>query len=503
MVRLSLENLRPCGPCATVGKVSETLSTALRAAPLVFALYFFGLTNMGLISADEPRYAAVSLEMARSGDWVTPKLWGERWFEKPPLLYWMEAAGFRFGLGQELAPRLPGALIGIAFLAFYYWALAREFSQQGAMFSTAMLGTSAGWLAFSHIAVTDLPMSAAFAAAMLLCLRAWEREDPLLPLGTAIAAGALLGVAVLAKGLVPLVLALPLVRMARRDPRSSAVILVSCLVVAAPWYALCTARNGSAFLDDFIWKHHFQRFASDALAHRQPVWFYLPVLLAGIFPWTPALMALFRKSAWHDPRRQFLLAWVVWGLAFFSASLNKLPGYLLPLLPALFALAGVALAESTTRAKWILGACGVLLAAVPVAGFVLPQALATGLSRAGWPKVPPVLFVPALLLAALSFWFEARGARTAAVAAVAFGMALGVVWITAKVYPVIDLSLSARAITRPMRGHEDDACVVTLNRSQEYGLDYYLGRKAPRCADSPRVLRVSDQGGRFAVTVGR
>src|SRR5450432_454072 len=146
------------------------------ACILAFFLYFFRLTGTGLVSTDEPRYAAIGREMARSGDWITPRLWGSPWFEKPALLYWMTGAGFRLGLNEDLAPRLPVALLSVAFLAFFYAWLRREFGARPALFSTAILGTSAGWLAYSYVAVTDLPMSVFFAAAMLLGMT-WLRTE--------------------------------------------------------------------------------------------------------------------------------------------------------------------------------------------------------------------------------------------------------------------------------------------------------------------------------------
>src|SRR5947207_5372847 len=97
----------------------------LLAIPLVYFLYFFSLSGVGLLGPDEPRYAAIGREMARSGDWITPRLWGEPWFEKPPLLYWMTGTAFRLGLGEELAPRLPVALMSVAFLIFFYWVMSR------------------------------------------------------------------------------------------------------------------------------------------------------------------------------------------------------------------------------------------------------------------------------------------------------------------------------------------------------------------------------------------
>lgn len=157
----------------------------LLAIPILYLLFFFALGHVGLLGPDEPRYAAIGREMARSGDWITPRLWGEPWFEKPALLYWLTGLAFRAGLNPDLAPRLPVAIIGVAFLVFYYVILRREFGERAAWLATAILGTSAAWLGFSAIAVTDLPMSAAFSAAMLVfavgqvatCLRTGQVVD--------------------------------------------------------------------------------------------------------------------------------------------------------------------------------------------------------------------------------------------------------------------------------------------------------------------------------------
>src|SRR5206468_10954694 len=124
--------------------------TWLFAALLIYFLYFFHLTATGMLGPDEPRYAAIGREMANSGDWVTPRLWGEPWFEKPALLYWMTATGFRLGLGPETAPRLPVAILSIAFLAFYWWILDREFGYRAAWMATLILGTCVAWIGFSQ-----------------------------------------------------------------------------------------------------------------------------------------------------------------------------------------------------------------------------------------------------------------------------------------------------------------------------------------------------------------
>ncbi len=319
--------------------------------------------------------------MAATGDWITPRLWGQPWFEKPALLYWMTAAGFKLGLGPDLAPRLPVALASVAFLIYFFFVLRREFGERAAWYSATILATSAGWLAYSHVAITDLPMSAAFAAAMLAILA--RAREPGASSRRWIIAGAMLGLAVLAKGLVPLVLFIPALWFLRRQIRDLALLFGAAIVIAAPWYVLVTLRNGRPFLEEFFWKHHFSRFLASALQHGQPFWFYIPVLLAGLFPWTPLFALLFQRRFYDDRRAQFLLAWLAWGFLFFSDLAQQAPR-----LPA-------AAAASRSRADGD-GACGHGTRANLVARLRLPAVPGAGVGRnapagAGWRNLSRVV----------------------------------------------------------------------------------------------------------------
>jgi 4-amino-4-deoxy-L-arabinose transferase-like glycosyltransferase len=458
--------------------------------PLAYFLYFFRLGGAGLVGPDEPRYAWIGRAMAESGDWVTPRLWGSPWFEKPALLYWMTGAAFRLGLGPDLAPRLPVALASVAFLAFYWWILRREFGCRVAWMATAILGTSVAWFGASQVGVPDLPLTATFSAAMLLALP-WigKRDGRFLP-----AASALLGAAALAKGLVPLALAAPLalrIGWARDLLRPRA--LLPFFAVAAPWYVLCYWRNGQAFLDEFFVRHHLGRFTSGELQHIRPWWFYLAMLPLLLLPWMPLLVPALANRGWREPRRRFLAVWVVFGLALFSASTNKLPGYVLPLVPALAALAAIALDEMAD-ARWWLAACAALAAAIPIVAPVLPAAVANE-----WSERPSPAWMWALLLpipAAAAVALEKRGRRVAAVATVACGAAAGLVYLKVRSEPELARIASARRLAREAAAQAGQVCAGELKRDWEYGLRYYLGTIPPSCVDNPKNFQVLQTPGK-------
>lgn len=462
----------------------------LLAIPMLLILYLTGLSTAGMLGPDEPRYASIGRAMARSGDWITPRLWGAAWFEKPVLLYWMTGAAFRLGFSEDLAPRVPVALLSIAFLIFFQRILAREFGERAAWIATLVLGTSAAWLGCSFIGTTDLPLSAAFSAAMLLSLD-WlatgnRRRLPL--------AAALLGVAVLAKGLVPLILVLPLLWCGRRrwlDVLRPAV-LAAVLAVAAPWYVLCYLRNGAIFPWTFFWEQHFSRFTSDALAHGQPWWFYGPVLLAAMLPWTPLFLLLVRRAAYRDPRRFFLLLWLAFGLVFFSVAKNKLPGYLLPLMPAAAILIGVALDES--KARWELPAAALCLTVIPIVLPVLPEAISSGISHAPLPGFNWTWCIP-VTQALMIYGLLKAGRANLAFCLLAVTITAGVVALKLSELPALDRAYSARPLWKEIAGHQSDVCVESMRRSWRYGLNYYSAEPLPDCWSAPRRWHLRQAAG--------
>lgn len=449
-----------------------------------------GLGAVGLLGPDEPRYAWIGREMADSGDWVTPRLWGSPWYEKPPLLYWLMAAGYTAGLGDDLAPRVPVAVFSLIFLGLQFWLLDRLYGERVAWMATLMLATTAGWSAYSQIGVTDLPLAVTFAGALWLGALWLERGSA----GARYGAAACLALAVLAKGLVPLVLALPLLWMARRRWRELAAPAGLFLLIAAPWFCAMLALHGRAFFDEFIVRHHLARFASPELMHVQPVWFYVPVLIGGLFPW-PVMLGRLGPYCWRAERLRLAAATLAFGLLFFSLSSNKLPGYVLPLLPPLAVLVAAG-ADQEKRMGRSLALTALLVALCPVVVTVLPESLLYGLRRASpgrlsWEYV--ALLAP---FAAGVWWLDGRGRRLTAFAVVAALAGGGLWFVKRSAAPVLDELVSARGLWRRVEPRAGETCVESLHRNWRYGLNYYAWRAPlPDCGQQPRPLAIVQEPG--------
>lgn len=360
----------------------------------VFFVYLHGLGRAPLVGADEPRYAQVAREMFARGDLVTPTLGGLNWFEKPALLYWLMIAAYEvFGV-SEFSARLGVALSGLACVFLTWWLAGRverrvpaEMRGYG-LACAAVLASSAGLLTFSRGAGFDVVLTAAVTLS-LSCLCASEMEEDARRRRYLLAgfyAG--VGLALLSKGLVGIILpcgtAALYFLLTRRWPGLARLGVwwgvPLAAAVAAVWYAPVVARHGWEFVDEFFVKHHFSRYVSNRYQHPQPFYFYLPVMALLALPWTLLLGgALWRARGWNlrgegaDERlRVFALAWLVVPVAFFSLSGSKLPGYVMPALPAAALLAGdrLLLYVRGGAGEGLVRATGVLASCIAVGGVV-------------------------------------------------------------------------------------------------------------------------------------
>ena len=379
--------------------------------------YFYGLGRLPLVGPDEPRYAQVAREMFLRRDLLTPTLGGHPWFEKPALLYWMiEAAYAAFGV-SEWAARCGAACSGLLTLLLVYWAGKRveevgEAEPSGAsarrlgLLSMLALATSGGMIVFSRGVSFDIVLTAALTAS-LSCFFLSEVEENDGRRGWLLAGFyASVGVALLAKGLAGAVLPFGIVAaymlFGRRRPSRAFLLSLLwggalALGVAALWYAPVIRLHGWKFIREFFIEHHFARYLSTKYHHPQPFYFYLPITLMLLLPWSAILLAaLWRAKSWRwrgptalDRLRVFALMWLVVPVAFFSLSGSKLPGYVLPAVPGAALLVGDWLAHylrgegraramRATGALLILCAAGLLVYAVWTKDIPMGCALASG-----------------------------------------------------------------------------------------------------------------------------
>ena len=313
--------------------------------------FFFGLGRLGFLGPDEPRYAEVAREMFASGDYISTRLCGCLWFEKPALLYWMSAAGYDLFGVNEFAARAPTAAAALATLALLYFALRGLGMGRLALATALVLGTSGIFIAYARVATPDMILTAAMTAALLAAFYSIRTSGRARSIYWALSFGCM-GLAVLAKGLVGVVLVLailavylvfagPLQSIRLRDWLIGVAVF---LAVAGTWYGPVTMRHGWAFIEEFFVRHHFQRYTSNEFGHPQPVYFFFLVALAGVAPWTffliPAIARLRSLKDSRDSLMALMWIWTVIPVLFFSFSESKLPGYILPVFPALAVIIG-------------------------------------------------------------------------------------------------------------------------------------------------------------------
>src|SRR6266404_6217229 len=318
--------------------------------------YFSNLGVIGFVGPDEPRYAWIARDMAESGDWITPRLYGRPWFEKPVLYYWMAGASFKLFGVSEASARLPSALCALFATLALAWLAWRVYGAETARWLLLLLPTSVGMIGFSHAAATDMPFSAMLTIAMVFAavvLRLTRNENtpilPHTPWPALLLFGFFLGLAVLAKGPAAIILCggavffWALLTKKWRDAFRllHPIVIASFCATALPWYILCSRRNPD-FFRVFIIEHNFKRYLTPEFQHIQPFWFYGPIVLLGCLPWTllllPAAIELkqsFKNRLNLGATGIFLLSWSLFPCIFFTFSKSKLPGYILSVIPVL------------------------------------------------------------------------------------------------------------------------------------------------------------------------
>ncbi|MDE3171413.1 MAG: phospholipid carrier-dependent glycosyltransferase [Acidobacteriota bacterium] len=526
--------------------------TAWFVAAAILLCLFGQLGALGFTGPDEPRYAWITRAMARTGDWVTPRLYGQPWFEKPILYYWTAAVGFRLHFPAEWAARLPSAFAALAAAVAIGWLAAKHYSGKAtsldspALLAPLIFASSVAGIGFARAATPDMLFAASITLAMAAIAAVYSQAGALR--GVASSAdenppargrdffalaffGAFLGLGVLAKGPAAVILAggaILLWALATRQWRAALralhpVAVAAFCVVALPWYVLCALRNPD-FLRVFIWQHNFERYLTPMFRHPQPFWFFGPIALLALVPWTillwPAFregLRLWREKSWTHSPGLFFACWAVFPLLFFSFSDSKLPSYILPSIPPLALICAIAGNRACERSRAMALA---IAAGIGIAWIGLAAGASAWAKKIPWdalnydyaPHAVPIwtgMAIGAAILLALVLIFFGLGRRTGMVVGLcALAVVLALEFANIQILPAVDPLYSARYHAQFMSHdlHPDRIFTFDLARSWDYGLAFYFGRQLPEWQPSdprPALVLTNPAGFQQITRLGR
>ncbi len=528
---------------------------------ILFAVFFltYGLTpllggdGLGLVGADEPRYAQIAHEMLGRFDaaptlkdklsaCVTPYLYGHPWLEKPALYYWRAMFLFQdFGV-HDWSARLPSTTFAFIMAGLIYLHM-RRFRPGGHLDAALITVACAGIIGFSRGASTDMQMAAPLAIG-LLGWYAWYETDSKFWLYDIYF---FTGLATLAKGPVAPFLALVIIAafaflrrewsILRRSFWWPGVVLYFAMVL--PWFIAVQHQNPTFFREFFL-EHNLERFATNRYQHVQPFWYYLVVVVLAMMPWTVvAVRALVdgvqtSVAEWRlrhsrnskpcsnrpgDAFPEFLVIWALIPIVFFSFSKSKLPGYILPSIPPIAILTGDYLFRRKAGLnRWILMGHAALCGVMTMFALLLPWFVAHG------SKVPPTDELAAAVLAAVGsallilvvvkgFGVVRLRLVTTAVLAVLVLFLYGVgpffgipeIGATKRVIHLLDSAYSARPLAErlaTLAPTSETVAVFRVRRDVEYGLSFYRNAEVVNYEQTGvpdeqhlLVVRVAGRGG--------
>ena len=500
-----------------------------------FLLYgvtpWLGGAGMGLVGADEPRYAQIAHEMLQKlnsahtlreqlSAYVTPYLYGRPWLEKPALYYWRAMYVFKeFGV-SDWAARLPSVSFALWLVGLTYLHM-RRFRRGGHLDAALIIAACVGIIGFSRGASTDMQLAAPLSIGLLGWYAWYETKSKFWLFDIYF----FTAVATLAKGPVAPFLVLVIVGAFAALRKEWWIFWKSLwwpgillyFAIVLPWFIAVQHQNPT-FFDEFFLQHNLERFATNRYQHQQPVWYYLVVVLLATMPWTVIAMrsvadglraSLVEWRIRHarlgklvpqkigdvqpgDAFPEFLVLWALIPILFFSFSQSKLPGYILPSIPPIAILTGDFLFRSRARGleRWVLFGHAILVGVVTATVLLLPWFVANGTKT-----LPPTPAMVVALISALSAtvlillvvqrWGVAKlRSATCWVTVVlllflyGIGPFFGIPGVAAskRTIELLDRSYSARPLAERLTAYvpaDETVAVFRVRRDMEYGLAFY------------------------------
>jgi 4-amino-4-deoxy-L-arabinose transferase-like glycosyltransferase len=463
-------------------------------------LFLPGLGARDFWAPVEPRYAEITRTMFAKGEWIVPRVNGELYTDKPILYFWLALIASKIsGTVNEWTVRLPAALGGVGFVLTTYYFARDYLGARTGLLSAVILATSMRVVWEARWAHIDALFCFLFALSVFFGARSLLRTDR--P-NAILFSYAFMGLAVLAKGLIGIVLPGLLFGafvLAQRDWRLIRAAKLHLgipifFLVTAPWFYLVSQATNGKWIADFIYVHHLQRYTAGA-GHRQPFYYYFKTLPVDLLPWTifaiPGLSA-FRnlRAAWANPVGQFFLLWFLTIFVFFSLSDTKRELYLMPLLPPLALYLGCYFESLASKRlpqdkiyRWT---AAIYFSLVAIAGVALPVA-AWFIRRDAFEAILPVSAVLVVGGSLVVYFVERRRPlRVVGAVCAMTTTALLAAWVC--VFPYLETYKSPRHFALEVRKLVPNNVPLYIYSDTMHDFNYYLEREVLPILPSPAAV---------------
>ncbi|SFL38479.1 ArnT family glycosyltransferase [Pelosinus propionicus] len=442
-------------------------------AIITIVIVFLNLGGVPLLDPDEPVYAETPKEMFIFNEFLSPRIYGEYWYDKPPMYYWLVAASYKiFGI-NEFSARFPSAVLAVACTLLVYQSGRRLFSERAGVAGALVLATSIEFFYLGKAAVTDITLLFFLSASLLAFI---DKKYYIAYLFA--------GFATLTKGPIGLLFPGGIIFFYLLVTRNWALLksmkifsgLLIYAAIAAPWYILMYNIHGSIFVDTFLGFHNITRFTSPEHPEGVLWYYYIPVLILGFFPWTGVMIQSIwnslTKSTFHFSTLLFLNIWALFIFVFFTISQTKLVSYILPMYPPLSMIVGWYIDRLWTShgkfvfTSWTIGLSivTILLIGLMIIGVKAVPILANGI------YISAIIFV---LMSSLVGFFLWKKDISRAFWTKIISMALFSIVLTAILFPIAAPMLTTKNIAQEFNQQYDGKSPVYVVKFLRPGFAFY------------------------------
>ncbi|HCU07149.1 MAG TPA: hypothetical protein DIC42_06210 [Holosporales bacterium] len=331
----------------------------------IFSFFFINLDgDRPFANPDEGRYVEIPREMVKSGDYITPRLNAMKYFEKPPLMYWVQSVVIKYIGMDEQSMRLSIALFAFLGVLSLYVLMRKNTDEKTALYSSVILALSPLYYFLSRLIILDMPLTAFISFAYLCFYQAVTTDDRLHKRLWYYGLSTALGLGILTKGIVMLAVTGPVFviwltltkNWKNLLPLYLPTVTVIFLAIVVPWHYLAHKANPD-FFNKYFYVEHFLRYTTAVHGRYKPFWFFIPFVFLGLIPWTfVAIQGMQMGLKKYKPLTLYLALWALWTVGFYSVGNSKLIPYILPALLPIAGLVGIGLNEliTTKQKHWSL-----------------------------------------------------------------------------------------------------------------------------------------------------